>query len=94
MLGIASPEVLSDEVIRRYTTKATTEARTWSRNYVSGVTAYTTNTTAQANARAKLAAWYNIYRTVIYPEVIKAYSRGKAEYIATAARTPTPTPPA
>ncbi|MEM2388956.1 MAG: hypothetical protein QXW20_08390 [Ignisphaera sp.] len=93
VLGIASPDVLSDEVIRRYTAKATTEARSWSRNYVSGVTAYATNTTAQANAKAKLAAWYNIYKTVIYPEVLKAYSRGKAEYIATATRA-APTPPA
>ncbi|MEM1542741.1 MAG: hypothetical protein QXV82_08960 [Ignisphaera sp.] len=96
VLGVATPEAISDEVVKRYTSKATTEVRTWSRNYVTGVTTYTADVTKQSSAKAKLAAWYNIYRTVIYPEVIKAYSRGKSEYIATAVRTatPAPTPPA
>lgn len=97
--GVVTPDAMSKTVVGNYVTKARTEVRTWSRSYVSGVTAYTGDTTKQGQAYAKLGAWYRVYLTEVYPGLVETFARGKKRYVeelATVLRAPvaTATPPA
>jgi hypothetical protein len=86
-------------VISRYVTKAK-DPKTlgkWISDYANRIIEYTKNEARQANAQSRLAAWYEIYLTEVYPKIKEIFGAAKAEHakrvIKPLAVTPPGTPP-
>ena len=97
--GVVSSADLAKSVITNYIDKARTEIATWSRHYRASITTYATSTETEyvkrrEEAEKKLGAWYDVYKEVVYPEIIGAFSRGKAEFAKRVKPAVSPTPPA
>jgi hypothetical protein len=93
--GIVRPEDLAKDVVSRYVTKArdpkTLEA--WVTDYKQKITAYVGNTARQANAQSRLAAWYEIYLTEVYPKIKEIFGAAKAEHARRVIKPLATTPP-
>jgi hypothetical protein len=103
--GVVTPTDLSKTVIDKYVSEAKENLAAWSRNYRGQISAYVGDKKRQDVAQAKLAAWYDLYLTEIYPKVKEVFATARAEYIKKIAKpygggvtTPpgggAPTPPA
>jgi hypothetical protein len=97
--GVVSSPDLAKSVITNYINKAKTEIATWSRHYRTSITTYATSTETEyvkrrEEAEKKLGAWYDVYKEVIYPEIIGVFSKGKAEFAKRVKPAVTTTPPA
>ena len=79
--GVVTPADLSKTVIERYVGEAKTRLPAWTRNYRGQILAYTEDRKRQEVAQAKLATWYELYLTDIYPKVKEVFATAKAEYI-------------
>jgi len=83
--GVVSSVDLARSVIENYINKARTELETWAGNYSSRIKTYATSPDKEyvekrKQAMEKLGAWYDIYRDVVYPEIIGVFSKAKSEY--------------
>jgi hypothetical protein len=90
--GVATPEDVAGYVIRAYVSKAGTEVGKWETNYRTKVIEYTGDRTKQAEARVKLANWYNVFLSLVYPRLKQVYGEAQAEYIRSKAMVPAPAP--
>lgn len=92
--GIRTPGDLAKEVVSNYVTAAA-NVEVWSSNYVRRVREYVADTARQTEAANRLAGWYNIFLTEVYPRLPTLYVRAKASYVKqlTKGRVEVPTPP-
>jgi hypothetical protein len=79
--GVVTPTDLSKTVIERYIKEATANLATWRRYYEENINKYTSDRARQNLAQTKLATWYDIYVTEVYPKVKDAYATARSEYI-------------
>lgn len=78
--GIRTPEDLAKEVVTNYVTAAA-NVEDWSRKYVNNVRAYVADSRKQAEVTGRLAAWYNIFITEVYPRLPRLYVQAKSRYL-------------
>jgi hypothetical protein len=79
--GVVTPGDLSKTVIERYIKEAATNLATWRKSYEDNINKYAGDRARQALAQTKLATWYDIYVTEVYPKVKDAYATARTEYI-------------
>jgi hypothetical protein len=98
--GVVTPENLSKSVISKYVSEARTRVTDWARDYRLKILDYVGDTKRQDVAQTKLATWYDIYLTEVYPRVKEAFATARSEYIKRIVKplgggvsTPAPTPP-
>jgi hypothetical protein len=90
--GVVTPDNLSRTVIDKYIATAREKLGDWAREYTNRVTEYVGDVRRQSVAQAKLATWYNIYVTVVYPRIKEIFATARSEYIRSIYRPPTPAP--
>jgi len=98
--GVVAPLDLSKTVIGKYVSEARTRVTDWARDYRSRILDYVGDTKRQNVAQAKLATWYELYLTEIYPKVKEVFATARSEYIKKIVKPlgggitpPTPAPP-
>jgi hypothetical protein len=93
--GIVRPEDLAKDVVNRYVTKAKDprELDRWISDYKEKITDYVKNTAKQANAQNRLAVWYEIYLTEVYPKIKEIFGAAKAEHAKRVIKPLATTPP-
>jgi hypothetical protein len=98
--GVVASTDLSKTVIGKYVSEARTKVTDWAKDYSSRIMEYVGDAKRQDIAQAKLATWYDIYLTEVYPKVKEAFATARSEYIKRivrplggGVRSPTPTPP-
>jgi len=79
--GVVTPTDLSKTVVERYVREAGTNLANWRKSYEDNINKYTGDRARQALAQTKLATWYDIYVTEVYPKVKDAYATARTEYI-------------
>jgi hypothetical protein len=79
--GVVTPTDLSKTVIDRYVSEARTRVTDWARDYRAKIMGYVGDTKRQEVAQAKLATWYDLYITTIYPRVKEVFATARSEYI-------------
>jgi hypothetical protein len=79
--GVVTPADLSKTVIERYVREAAANLATWRKSYEDNINKYTGDRARQGLAQTKLATWYDIYVTEVYPKVKDAYAAARTEYI-------------
>ena len=79
--GAVAPADLSKSVIEKYVSTANTKVGDWASVYTSNIKAYVADKTRQGLAQAKLATWYDIYITEVYPKVKEAFATARTAYI-------------
>jgi hypothetical protein len=79
--GVVTPTDLSKTVIETYVSKARTNVTDWARDYRAKILDYVGDKKRQDVAQAKLATWYDIYLTEIYPKVKEVFATARSEYI-------------
>jgi hypothetical protein len=95
--GVVAPADLSKTVIGKYVSEARARVTDWARDYRTRILDYVGDTKRQEIAQAKLATWYEIYMTTIYPKVKEAFATARSEYIRRIVKPlggGVPTPPA
>lgn len=94
--GALTPADLAKTVVGNFVSKGRAELGAWANRYTSKINAYLGNTTAQNLAISKLANWYDVFLTEIYPKLQQAYAGARASYIQRITRRTVPaiTPPA
>ena len=98
--GVVAPVDLSKTVIGKYVSEARTRVTDWARDYRLKILDYVGDAKRQDVAQAKLAMWYDIYLTAVYPKVKEIFATARSEYIKRIVAplgggvgTPTRTPP-
>ena len=84
--GVVSSADLAKSVITNYINKAKTELDKWAGNYTDRIKTYATSPEKEyvekrKQASDKLEAWYDVYKDVVYPEIIGVFSKAKSEYV-------------
>jgi len=79
--GAVAAADLSKSVVEKYVSMANTKLSDWARVYTDNIKAYVGDRTRQGLAQAKLATWYEIYVTEVYPKVKEAFATARADYI-------------
>ena len=79
--GVVTPIDLSKTVIERYVREATANIGAWRKAYEENINQYLGDRSRQNLAQSKLATWYDIYVTEVYPKVKDAYATARTEYI-------------
>jgi len=81
--GVLTPVDLSGSVIGTYVSKAKDprELGRWAGDYRKSISAYVADARKQELAKAKLAAWYELFVTTVVPALREAYSRARVEYV-------------
>jgi hypothetical protein len=79
--GAVTATDLSRSVIEKYVTTASTKVGDWAGNYTNNIKVYIADKARQSLAQTKLATWYDIYLTVVYPKVKEAFATGRTDYI-------------
>jgi ATPase subunit of ABC transporter with duplicated ATPase domains len=84
--GVVASADLAKSVVTNYINKAKTELEKWAGNYSDRIKTYATSTETEyvekrKQAMEKLEAWYDVYKDVVYPEIIGVFSKAKSEYV-------------
>ena len=90
--GVVTPDSLSRTVVGRYVAVAREKLGDWAREYTTRITEYIGDVNRQSVAQTKLATWYNIYVTVVYPRLKEVFATARSEYIRSIYRPPAPAP--
>ena len=79
--GAVTAADLSKSVIEKYVSTANTRVGDWARVYTNNIRAYVADKARQSLAQTKLATWYDIYVTEVYPQVKEAFATARSTYI-------------
>jgi hypothetical protein len=88
--GVVTPDSLSRTVIGKYVSTARERLADWATTYQTRINDYVADVNRQSVAQAKLATWYNIYVTVVYPRLKEIFATARSEYIRRLYRPPVP----
>ncbi|MEM2158377.1 MAG: hypothetical protein QXO72_05130 [Sulfolobales archaeon] len=91
--GVQPPAERSKAVIDRFVSVARVNLPAWSTKYRDGISGYLGDAAKQSEAASKLASWYDIFLTVVYPKVKEVYATAVSRYLEVR-RAAAPRPPA
>ncbi len=92
--GAVAPADLSRTVVGKYVSEAKVNLGDWANRYQANIRAYLGETKRQELAQTKLATWYDIYVTEVYPRIKEIFATARAAFIRRIYKPAVASPPA
>ena len=78
--GVVNPTDLGRTVIGNYVEKAKKDVDKWASKYTGKVNEFTNNKVRIDSASSRLAVWYDVYASEVYPKIKGVYESAKVNY--------------